>query len=147
MASEALKAPVMARCPRVASNPISESQSSCSVLGVTHTGIARGSDSTVSRIEFQVTMQTTESVAESRLTVSRAPAQQTDDSTTMSAAGSTSPKPGRRITSVPAKPASTALQRLRRMRSPSSSAAPMDPKMTDVKLSAVAWAIGTTLKA
>lgn len=63
------------------------------MLGVTHTGVATDSDSTVSSTEFQVTMQATESAVESRFSVSRAAAQKIDDNTTTSAAGSASPKP------------------------------------------------------
>ena len=54
---------------------------------------------------------------------------------------------GRTMISVPANPTTTALQRRAPIRSPKNTTAPIEPKMTTVKLSAVACAIGTTLSA
>ena len=64
-----------------------------------------------------------------------------------SAPTSTTPRPGLRITTMPAKPTSTAIRRRRRNRSPRNSAAPMVTKIGAVKPSAVTWAIGRRVMA
>ena len=71
-------------------------------------------------------------------------AQSSDETTTSTGPSSSGMRPGRRITSMPTKPATMAPQRCRRKRSPRKTTLRMPAKMGAEKASAVARATSTT---
>ena len=124
------------RMPR----PISKAH--CSGPGQDHTKDAGTRMIGIMTRDMYTVMVALDSVALRRLMMIMHPPQINDEMTTSIGPRSSGMNPGRRITSVPAKPRKIAVQRRRRTTSPRNRTARTEAKMGAENPSAVTWARG-----